>query len=443
MSKHITLFIVALFSVLAVTHAQIENTEVFDADLVRELDGEDSNAGVENPVPTMMSDDSVRAGGHSVTVLTQDLSFVPRDITIELGQTVRWSNQETTVAHNVNGGQDLYPCNPVDFFSGVAADGPWDFDLTFDQIGIYNYECDPHVGFDMRGTVTVVDPEAPDFPEHDIIVLRSVNAEGIADSLGVSTQIEGIVYGGNLRPPGLLFTLIDDEGDGIGIFKNNADCYEVTEGDRLIVKGTVSQFRGSTQINVAGQVEVLSSGNAIGEPILVETALDEETESRFIMIENITVDTVFSTGTSGWNATASNENANYSIRFDSDAFDDPGIAQGDVLTITGIGGQFDQALPFKEGYLISPRWADDIQIILSTNFLPASSISMFPNPTSDKIYFETDLVIESISVYNASGALITYEKDNHLEVGSFAPGLYVVKVNTGDGMWTDRFIKVD
>jgi plastocyanin len=407
------------------------------------LSGEETNAGAETPVPIMMYNDSTSGGGPDVTILTQNLTFVPRDITIEVGQTVRWSNPETTVEHNVNGGQDVYPCNPVSFLNGAAAVGPWDFDVTFVQPGFYNYQCDPHVSFDMLGTVTVVDPNAPDYPMYDIASLTSENTNGVADSLGVSCQIEATVYGENTRPPGLLFTVIDDSGVGMSVFKNNADCYEVKEGDRLIVKGTVAQFSGLTQIDVERQVEVLSSGNALLQPTLIEEALGVATKSRFIKIENVVVDTVFSTGASGWNVMTSNENANYFLRLDSDVFDEPGVAQGDVLTVTGIGGQFDPSLPHTEGYLLAPRRADDIEIILSTNFLPASSIAMYPNPTSEKIYFETDLLIESIIVYNSNGALVAFEKDNQMDVASFAPGLYVVKVNTGDGVWTDRFIKID
>jgi plastocyanin len=407
------------------------------------LDGEQTNAGAVSPVPIMMYNDSTSDDGPDVTVLTQNLMFVPRDITIEIGQTVRWSNPETNVAHNVNGGVDLFPCNPFGFFSGPAEVGPWDFDLSFNLPGFYSYQCDPHADVGMMGTVTVVDPDAPDYPIYDIVTLISEDAEGVADSLGVNCQVEGTVYGANIRPPGLLFTLIDDSGDGLSIFKNNADCYEVTQGDRLIVKGAVGQFSGLTQINMAGQIEVLSSGNALREPMLIEEALSEATESRFILIESVTVDTVFSTGTSGWNVMASNQNADYFIRLDSDVFDEAGVVRGDVLTVTGIGSQFDPSFPHTEGYQITPRWADDIQIILATKFLPESSIAMYPNPASDVIYFETDLLFESVRVFNTSGTLVAFEKDRQININDLAAGMYVAKVHTSEGIWIDRFIKVD
>jgi len=81
------------------------------------------------------------------------LSFTPKDITIEIGETVRWEN--TSGNHNVNGGLDVYPNNPEGIFSGAPEAAPWTWDYTFNIPGIYNYQCDLHVGAGMVGTVTV------------------------------------------------------------------------------------------------------------------------------------------------------------------------------------------------------------------------------------------------------------------------------------------------
>lgn len=410
---------------------------------VAALDGETTNAGATTPVPIMMYNDSTTGGGPDVTVIAATLMFTPRDITIEAGQTVRWTNTETLVPHNVNGGKDVFPCNPVGFFSGVAVEGPWDFDLTFNQPGFYEYQCDPHVSFDMFGSVTVVDPNAPDYPAYDIAALTTVDVDGVADSIGVTCQIEAVVYGVNIRPSGLLFTVIDDTGNGINISKSVSDCYEVTEGDRLVIQGPISQFNGLTRIIPAGRIDVLSSDNPLLDPILVEEALSEATESKFIRIENIRIDTVIATGSFGWNIMASNDNANYTIRMDSDVFDDPVVVQGDIVNVTGIGGQFDSSLPYTDNYQIEPRGLQDVELILATDFLPVSSIAMYPNPASDIIYFDTDLLIQTVHVFNTSGALIAVENNNRLDINHLLPGVYIVKVHTPDGIWTDRFIKAD
>ena len=47
--------------------------------------------------------------------------------------------------------------------------------------------------------------------------MTAVNADGVADSLNVSCQLQGIVYGVNLRPPDCSSPL-SRSNDGIGVF---------------------------------------------------------------------------------------------------------------------------------------------------------------------------------------------------------------------------------
>ncbi len=79
--------------------------------------------------------------------------FTPADITIEVGETVQWDN--TGGFHNVNGTTATYPSNPEGFTNGGASSSSWTFSHTFSTAGTYNYQCDPHVGLGMVGTITV------------------------------------------------------------------------------------------------------------------------------------------------------------------------------------------------------------------------------------------------------------------------------------------------
>lgn len=78
--------------------------------------------------------------------------FTPEDITIELGDTVTWTN--VGGFHNVDGRQSTYPDNPATFYSGPASSG-WTYFHVFDVPGFYDYECNPHAGLGMVGTVSV------------------------------------------------------------------------------------------------------------------------------------------------------------------------------------------------------------------------------------------------------------------------------------------------
>ncbi len=79
--------------------------------------------------------------------------FDPASITIQVGDTITWTNVQGV--HNVNGSSQSYPDNPVGFRSGNALPPPWTFQFVFDTPGTYNYQCDPHLGLGMIGEIVV------------------------------------------------------------------------------------------------------------------------------------------------------------------------------------------------------------------------------------------------------------------------------------------------
>jgi hypothetical protein len=76
-----------------------------------------------------------------------NFNFQPQRLTINVGDTVVWTNT-TTTGHDV-----------------VSTTGAWDpsglftrpgtFSVTFDQAGTNNYFCTPHRSFGMTGVITV------------------------------------------------------------------------------------------------------------------------------------------------------------------------------------------------------------------------------------------------------------------------------------------------
>ena len=139
------------------------------------------------------------------------LSFTPKDITIEIGETVRWEN--TSGIHNVNGGLDVYPDNPEGIFSGAPEAAPWTWDYTFNIPGIYNYQCDLHVGAGMVGTVTVEGESVPPLPL--VITEIMYNDPALEDSLEfiemVNVGTESINLEGLTFSSGIIHTFADKE----------------------------------------------------------------------------------------------------------------------------------------------------------------------------------------------------------------------------------------
>jgi plastocyanin len=83
------------------------------------------------------------AGGAEVTM--QDIKFDPSNVTIDAGQTVTWTNDDS-VGHDVTG-DDFKSGDP-----GAMQNGDT-FEHTFDTAGTFDYVCTVHPG--MEGSVTV------------------------------------------------------------------------------------------------------------------------------------------------------------------------------------------------------------------------------------------------------------------------------------------------
>ncbi|MDZ7623447.1 MAG: T9SS type A sorting domain-containing protein [Ignavibacteriaceae bacterium] len=91
---------------------------------------------------------------HDVTV--QNFSFSPGELTITVGDAVRWTNILGT--HNVKADDNS-------FTSGPAAPAPWEFTHTFTTAGLNPYYCEPHGGpggSGMAGVVVVQNPVGVD-----------------------------------------------------------------------------------------------------------------------------------------------------------------------------------------------------------------------------------------------------------------------------------------
>ncbi|MEM8889956.1 MAG: T9SS type A sorting domain-containing protein, partial [Bacteroidota bacterium] len=66
----------------------------------------------------------------------------------------------------------------------------------------------------------------------------------------------------------------------------------------------------------------------------------------------------------------------------------------------------------------------------------SQAFQVFPNPAKDLLIIES---VESFtsSLYSIDGALILEGEDERLDVGSFPPGYYVLKIEVADKKWID------
>lgn len=76
----------------------------------------------------------------------EGMRFVPKNIEIKVGETVRWTNP-TSNAHNV-------AANKGEFRSKMLSKSEM-FSYRFTKPGVYHYYCQPHRIMGMKGTITV------------------------------------------------------------------------------------------------------------------------------------------------------------------------------------------------------------------------------------------------------------------------------------------------
>ncbi len=123
----------------------------------------------------------------NVPVSAVNFQFQPRTVTINVGDTVVWTNNDA-VEHTV-----------------TASDGSWDsglfgqgqtFSRTFDTAGTFNYYCRPHGspdGSGMAGVVVVRAAAAPGAPQPTPGVLPSTGDAGPPSDLWILVGLASLL----------------------------------------------------------------------------------------------------------------------------------------------------------------------------------------------------------------------------------------------------------
>ena len=90
----------------------------------------------------------VLAGGETIVISIKNFKFNPPEITVPVGATVRWENDEKRQYHSVWFEAQGDP-EPDYFFPEEFYERP------FDQVGEFPYRCGPHP--EMTGVIKVVE----------------------------------------------------------------------------------------------------------------------------------------------------------------------------------------------------------------------------------------------------------------------------------------------
>ena len=113
---------------------------------------------------------TTRAADASVEIA--DMAFTPGDLTVNVGDTVTWTNADPGMVHTVTSTSGAFDSGDLD--EGES------YSVTFTAPGTYAYLCTPHPF--MTGTVTVV-------------------AAAVAPAPGASGEIPNVAMPAPMQPP--------------------------------------------------------------------------------------------------------------------------------------------------------------------------------------------------------------------------------------------------
>ncbi|MEM7368968.1 MAG: Calx-beta domain-containing protein [Bacteroidota bacterium] len=288
----------------------------------------------------------------------------------------QWPNAGSSANVEITNGSDTIT---VRIDSDTDIDGSPAPTDTFDIVGIggqfdnsaphlSGYQLLPRYMPDVMPTMTGFNG-LPIYPID--LVSNDGDGDGRGDSVGVACEVRGVVHGVDLDGDAndLVFTIIDGTG-GMGVANfGNALGYTVNEGDSIHVAGSVTEFRGLTQMGNLDTIIFISSGNPIQTPVAV-TSLGEDTEGEVIQFNNaylITPSQWPGSGSSA-NVDVTNGTDTITVRIDSDTDVDGMPAPSGLFNVAGIGGQFTFDDPPLDGYQLLPRYMPDIMDIPAPGF---------------------------------------------------------------------------
>jgi hypothetical protein len=312
------------------------------------------------------------------------------------------------------------------------------------------------LGSDSLFTLTITDNEVnTNVPFYRINQVRGNNTSGQPDSMNVTCRLGGVVYGVNIRTTGGFSFTINDHTAGIQVFSPDSTFgYTVNEGDSIVVQGDIITFRGLGEIGFLSSVQLISSGNPLQNPMVVNS-LNEATEGSLVRINNVTLVTPsqWTNSVNGFNVDITDGANTYKMRIERNTTAIPMPAPTGLFSVIGIGSQFASTTtaPFTDGYQIVPRRVEDIIPTNSVeNLNDDLSMNLFPSPNNGKFAIQINGTISGkaqIQVLDITGRTIssqnvvlnnganTYNMDLNIPSGT-----YIVKISNGSTLKTSRFI---
>jgi len=332
------------------------------------------------------------------------------------------TNGTDTIAMRIDADVDIYDMPiPTGTFNIVGVGGQ--FDLDDPLFGGYQIlprssaDIQPYI-FDGISYTPLTIPQA-----------KETDSDGVITRDNDPVQVSGVIHGINFRPSGLQFTIIDANGNGIGVFSFDEQFgLNFAEGTEISVEGRIDQFAGLIQI-VPDAITVLSENQSLAQETLV-TELNESTESAYIYADNLEYADI-----NEWLGDGSSFNVKLVqlngdtilVRVDSDSpwSTEGPLNLGGTGRATGIGGQFDTTIPYEDGYQLV--LLDIMSLVSTEDLILKYGVELFPNPVVEEFQIKSDSPVKNILIMDFQGKTIATSKNQkNINISRLNPGQYFV-----------------
>lgn len=108
-----------------------------------------SSGATASPSSSMNAPSAAPSGASANGIAIKDFEFQPPRVSVQVGTTVTWTNEEDSL-HTVTAGT---PDDRLDLFDSGEFDTGETFEFTFSEAGTYPFFCDRHEF--MKGEVVV------------------------------------------------------------------------------------------------------------------------------------------------------------------------------------------------------------------------------------------------------------------------------------------------
>jgi plastocyanin len=351
-------------------------------------------------------------------VNTSGTSFVPQFITIDVGDTVLWTN--TGGSHNVNGTTTTYPTNPASFGNSVGSG--WTYQFIFTIAGNYDYRCDPHFGIGMRGTVTV---NAPAVPVTSIAV-TSQSGDSTITTNGGTLQMIASVLPANATDSSVTWSVIN----GTGMATINASGLLQAQADgNVTARATANDSSG-----VFGEMDITISNQGILVTSIVVTSQSGDstitTAGGTLQMEADVMPTNATDSTYTWSVVNGTGSAT--------------ISTGGLLTATGDGTVSVVATANDASGVTGAMTVTISGQSSGLSALQKSMLSIYPNPAANVLHVK-GINAEILTIVDVTGKVVRTVRATgermQVSVSDLAPGSYFLVVTTDEGRQSVPFVK--